>query len=353
MRVKIVSCLTKHCGIGRYTHELGQGLYKLGEHVDVYRKDEANNTFAHTYPYRSLRNMRNYIAPYYLYKAIKSYDSDIWHADYVDAALALSMIKNKKKKVVTTAHDAIPFFYGKGFDKLHYKFLLKKADKLSNAIIVVSKRSKEDLSYYSGINPDKIHVIYNGINHEQFYPDEIKKRNSVFTIRYIGGLGAPHKNAPLLIEVARLLAERRLEFNMEIAGGYPENTGLPGMVKQYNLSQVKFTGFVPDKDLRNFLAGADLFLFPSAYEGFGFPPLEAIACGTPTVSSNGGSLSEVLKGGAVLVEPNPEAFADQIVRLMNDRELYKKLRCQGISIASNFTWEKTVQNTLSLYRMIN
>lgn len=353
MKVKIVSCLTKHCGIGRYTHELGQGLYNLGENVNIYRKDESNGTFAHTYPYRSLRNLRNYVAPYYLYKAIKSHNSDIWHADYVDAAFALSMIKNKKRKVVTTAHDAIPFFYAKGLNKLHYSFLLKKADRISDAIIVVSQRSKEDLSYYSGINPDKIHVIYNGINHEQFYPDEIKKRNSVFTIRYIGGLGAPHKNAPLLIEVARLLADQKVEFRIEIAGGYPENTGLPDLVKQYGLSQVKFTGFVPDESLRNFLAGADLFLFPSAYEGFGFPPLEAMACGTPTVSSNGGSLSEVLNSGAILVEPNAEMFAEQIMRIMNNQELYEELRLQGLTTARKYIWENTVQKTLALYKMIN
>jgi glycosyltransferase involved in cell wall biosynthesis len=238
-------------------------------------------------------------------------------------------------------------------DKLHYTFLLKKANRISDAIIVVSQRSKEDLSYYSGINPDKIHVIYNGINHNQFYPDITEKRNSVFTIRYIGGLGAAHKNAPLLIEVARLLAERKHQFSMDIAGGYPENTSLPGLAKQYGLSQINFTGFVPDKDLRGFLASADLFLFPSAYEGFGFPPLEAMACGTPTVSSNGGSLSEVLKGGAILAEPNPEILADEIIKLMNDRHLYEKVRQEGIAVANSYTWEKTVQNTLALYKTLN
>ena len=124
------------------------------------------------------------------------------------------------------------------------------------------------------------------------FPQKKKIVNKRFNIKYIGGLGAVHKNAVALIETARELRERGFDFNLEIGSGIAQYTELPALTKKYRLeNHIHFKGFIPDNKLQNFLSEADVFLYPSFYEGFGFPPLEAMACGTAVVSSNTGSRS--------------------------------------------------------------
>ncbi|WP_020533010.1 glycosyltransferase family 4 protein [Flexithrix dorotheae] len=355
MKVTFISCLTKNCGIGRYTDELTNAIHNRGIDVTLFRKDGGDLNYIKNYPYRSFKWLRHYVAPYYLSKAIKSSKSTIFHADYVDALTAYRWSGKKKSgAVVTTAHDAIPFkFPGGNLEMKYYRYHVNNATRISDKIIVVSEKSKEDYVYYTRINPDKVEVVYNGINHSFFYPDAVKKRNKVFTIRYIGGLGTNHKNAQALIEIARILESRNIEFQLQIGSGNAHLTPLPKLAEQYRLKNVKFVGFVPDQEVRQFLAEAELFLFPSLYEGFGFPPLEAMACGTAALSSKAGSLEEVLGNGAITVDPNPEAFATEIERLINDSKALNLLRENGLRQAQNYTWEKACTETLNIYNKLN
>ncbi|NTW48702.1 MAG: glycosyltransferase family 4 protein [Chlorobiales bacterium] len=351
MKITYVSCLTQNCGIGRYTHELASRFYESGNEVELYRKEGGKESFIKSYPYRSFKSLKYYVAPYYLKRAISSLRSDIWHADYVDSATALYLAGKKSQKIVTTAHDAIPFIYSKPLDRFAYQYELKKAVEVSQAILVVSEKSKEDLIYYAGINPDMIHVVYNGINHQFFYPDPQKQPNEIFTICYIGGL-AKHKNVEAIIHTAKILEKEGLKFQIQIGGGGAEHTNLPKLVRDLNLKSLTFSGFIPNERLRAFLSGADVFIYPSLYEGFGFPPLEAMACGTPTVSSNKGSLQEVLNGGAELTEPSPENFAVILSDLIKNPEKLHALREKAILTASRYTWSKTAQETERIYQKL-
>ncbi len=352
MDINIISCANSSCGIGRYTNELATRLVKNGNNVSVFRKDNPKPPTFQVYPHRSFKNLRHYIAPYYLSKAISKLDSDIWLADYVDASFAFSLKGNiKSENIFTNVHDAIPFkFPTSKFAFEYYKTQLNYAVKVSKKIIVVSEVSKFDLVKHVGINPDKIEVIYNGLNHDFFYPDIVKKENDVFTIRYVGGLSGPHKNAEALIEVAKILESKGHKFNMEIGGGHPENTILPSLVDKYNLKSVKFSGFIPDSDLRSFLAEADLFLYPSKYEGFGFPPLEAMACGTATVSSHAGSLYEVLGNGALTTFPLPKSLAKEVEKIILNPSLKKRMERNAIDQASKYTWNKSAEQHSDLFQ---
>jgi len=352
MKLTYVSCLTQHCGIGRYTHELAQYMHKNTPYdVNLYRKDGGEETYIHGYPYRSFKNLRHYIAPYYLSKTIETLESDLWHADYVDSGLALALAEKKAQPVVVTAHDAIPFMHSKPLDKLVYKHELKKTAAIADAIVVVSNNSKEDLLKFTNIPAEKIHVVHNGINHNIFYPDREPEQNKVFTMRYIGGL-SKHKNVETLIQAAKILERKQIVFKLQIGGGGYSKTHLPKLVRELGIENIEFKGFIPNEDLRAFLSTADLFLYPSLYEGFGFPPLEAMACGAPTVSSNCGSLPEVIQDGAITCSPTPEAFADHISFLYNNPEKRTQLRESGIKMASNYTWKKTSEKTLQIYQKL-
>lgn len=350
MQVQFISCAHTNCGIGRYTQELANAYHAMGVPVKGLRKDQSDHIFK-TYSYRSLRNLRHYIAPYFLKKAIREQSGvTVWHADYVDAALAMPADKLKNSRLITTVHDAIPFIYpSNNTAMMNYKMQLQSATRKSDYLIVVSETSKRDLIRFTNIDPDKIIPVHNGINHDQFYPDAIKAKNEQFTIRYHGGLGGPYKNAESLLYMADLLERWNIDFRLEIAGGHPERTKLPELVESLGLKSVHFAGFVPDTELRKFLAGADLYVYPSKYEGFGFPPLEAMACGTATVASLLGSLDEVLKNGAVKVDPTPENLAKAARELYFSDALREEYRRRAINVASEYTWEKTAKKTLALY----
>ncbi len=353
MKITYVSCYERNCGIGRYVEELAKEEYINNKDIILYRKGDPIEPFIKNYPYRSFKNLRVYIAPFYLAKAMSKIKSEIWHADYVDGGYAMWLAGKRNQHIVTTVHDAIPYIFNppKKIDFLIYKNQLSVTDKISKALIVVSEKSKEDLINYTKINPEKIHVVYNGINHDFFYPDVIKQKNEIFTIRYSGGLGG-RKNIPLLLNTAKILEERNIEFKMEISGIAGNQNGLDILSKELKLKNVSFVGYIPDEKLRSFLAEADLFLFPSLYEGFGFPPLEAMACGTATIAANTGSLPEIIKDGGILAEPTPENFAGEIVKLINDTKLKETIAERGLQVSREYTWKKAAFETKNIYNKI-
>jgi glycosyltransferase involved in cell wall biosynthesis len=116
---------------------------------------------------------------------------------------------------------------------------------------------------------------------------------------------------------------------------------------------IRFTGFVPEEEIPLWYNAADFFVYPSAYEGFGLPPLEALACGTPVVASNRSSLPEVLGDAAVLVDPgDTSAIADGMQRMLEDDSLRSRLSSMGPRRASAFSWRRMAEETLEVYRSV-
>jgi glycosyltransferase involved in cell wall biosynthesis len=214
-----------------------------------------------------------------------------------------------------------------------------------------------------GVESDRIEVVYPGVE-ERFHPvkdqtllEKVRKRYNL-PPRFILGLGTlqPRKNFTRLIEAYSLLVTRHPSLRLVIAGGkgwlYEE---IFATVERLGLAdKVVFPGFVADGDLPALYNLADLFVFPSLYEGFGLPPLEALACGTPVITSDASSLPEVVGEAGPMVEATDvEALAEAMKRVLEDDALQERMIAQGLEQARKFTWKKAAAKLLSLYEAIS
>lgn len=349
MKVNIVSTFARNCGIGQYTEQLGKQLQKEQLTVQVYRKDGPDDEVFNSYPYRSFRSWQHRIAPFFLRQAIRNTEADLWHADYVSSFEAL-VCANLGKRAIVTVHDAIPFHYpGNRIDFRFYKNQLKKAIRQAKFLVTVSETARLDLIEQTGVDPAKVVSIPNGIHTADFEPTVKPQENEVFTIRYLGGLGAPHKNVSMLLYMAELLEQQGVEFRLELGGYLPEQHFLRDLAAKLGLMNVRFMGFIADEEKANFLGGADLFVFPSLMEGFGFPPMEAMASGTAVLASNIPVFEELIGDAAMLVDPKPEWFARGVKDIMQSKSLKVELETRGGECVRQYTWERVAQQTRALY----
>jgi len=350
MKIILGSCQNKYCGLGQYTHHLAVALQQLGHDTVGLRKDDAEPPLFQSYPYRSLKNLRPYIAPYYLSRALSNEQADIWQMDYVDAALA-ALLAGKREHLFVTVHDAIPFVYSSSRTAFKiYKYELRQALRQAKAIVTVSEHAKQELLRYTHVDSDKVYAVHNGIDHSQYYPLESPQINEIFTIKYLGGLGVPHKNAQMLLETAVMLRDKGIKFRMENGGYLPETHPLRLYAQKHQINEVHFAGFVPEEGMRKFYQTADLFFFPSLLEGFGFPPLEAMACGTPVLVSDIPVLRETLGQAAFFSTPTAEQFAQIISNLQRSPQLLNEKREEAIIQAQRYSWKKTAEAMLRLYQ---
>ncbi len=234
---------------------------------------------------------------------------------------------------------------------------LKRAD----LITVPSESTKNEiLRFVPSIDESRIRVVVPGIS-EEFRPPGARETNAAaerFGIQgpyvlYVGTL-EPRKNLETLVEAFhRLVMERDIHESLVLAGkpgwGF---TPLLERIRDLGLhARVRLLGHVPQELMPGLLGGARLFVYPSLAEGFGFPPLEAMACGVPTISSDSTSLRENLEGAAELVPPgDATALAAAMARLLNDDGLREKLRGRGLDRARVYRWEQTALDTLACYR---
>lgn len=233
-------------------------------------------------------------------------------------------------------------------------------------VIAVSRQTAADLQQFWGIDEHKISVIYNGVG-EEFTPApaeaiEVFRRQRGLPERFFLYLGTlePRKNLPLLI---RAFAEWRAETtaaNREIKlviagakGWFYEQ--IFALVKQLQVEEViLFPGFVPAAELPDWYRAAELFIYPSLFEGFGLPVLEAMACGAPVICSDTGSLLEVVGHSALTFPAQDEAaLAVRLHQIMTDAPLRQELRRMGLARAQQFSWQRTAEATFDLYCRLN
>jgi len=270
------------------------------------------------------------------------------------------------KKVIVTCHDLIALLYGKDipfwsrqFFGRWMPFSYKKATK----IICISENTKKDLIKLLKIKPEKIKVIHLAAA-DEFRPisdtkkiEEVKKKykiNGKYFL-HIGTLN-PRKNLEFLIKVFNEIIKSFSEYKLVITGKkgwYFE--GLFNLVKDLKLSdKVVFTGYIEDQDAPYLYNGSELFLFPSFYEGFGLPPLEAMSCGIPVISSNTSSMPEVVADAGILLSPtDQDAWVKSAFAILNNSDLREILSKKGLEQAKNFSWKKCAQETLKVYEEVN
>ncbi len=254
---------------------------------------------------------------------------------------------------VVTIHDMAAFDFPDGFNLLFstwYRFLLPRLMDKTRKIIAVSEFTKRQIVRHSNVDPEKISVIYNGV-HKRYHPESLDKVNNVRkkigvpSSKYILSLGSiePRKNIKRLL-MAWDLIQTQLPNDvwLVLAGVSGKSHIFPGLLLENLPPRVFLTGFVEDNDLPYLYSGAIATIYPSLYEGFGLPPLESMACGTPVIVSNSSSLPEVVGNAGILVNPyDIEDIASSIYRMISEPTLYEEFRYKGIEKAKRFSWDKT------------
>lgn len=277
------------------------------------------------------------------------------------------------KKTVVTVHDLgfkhFPHLYGKA-ELAYQDFGLKMAVKNASHIITVSEYSKKDIIKNCDVNPNKISVIYHGYNQDLYKPltkeeNERKEKfreKSVFTSRilkyspyifFVSRIEEKKNAVNLLKTYALLRREPKIKHKLVLAGkpgyGYEKfeeyKQNLPVEIKR----DIIELGYVDDKELAIWMKNASVFFFPTLFEGFGMPVVEAMASGIPVVASNTTSIPEIVGSAGILVNPNkPYEMAVELSRVINDKKLYYSLVSKGKARASMFSWEKSAEKTLKV-----
>ena len=265
---------------------------------------------------------------------------------------------------VVTIHDCIHLRFPQYLpNRLAYAYArasLWVAAHRSERILTVSEASKRDILRYFRVPERKISVIHNAID-ERFgeipTPQEIERVGERYQLNdpfvlYAGNI-KPHKNLERLIEAFHALRRRGFDqVKLLIIGDeISKYATLRRAVHRYKLHKhVRFFGFVPDRTLAILYRLARVFVFPSLYEGFGLPPLEAMASGTPVITSNVSSLPEVVGDAALLIDPyEPDALADAMARVLTDTGLQEDLRQRGFARVRQFSWERSVTRVREIY----
>ncbi len=272
-----------------------------------------------------------------------------------------------KGKAITFVYDMVYRAFPHTINEQTMKMLdnnLIKACKRADHIITISQFSKNEIIKYLQVPGDKISIMPCGVDLSIFNPnysdDEISAIRKKYCINkdYILYLGTlePRKNIEILIEAYLLLKVKSSSLpKLVIAGkkGWMYES-IFKKVELYNLKDdVIFTDYVDDGDVPILLNGASIFVFPSIYEGFGLPPLEAMACGTPVIASNTASIPEVIGDAGILVNPySPEELSCAIEELINDEILRLELRRRSLQQAEKYTWKMSVHKLKGIYQSL-
>ena len=364
MRVAIDARKLHDFGIGTYTRNLLRHLARLDhdtEYVLLCQEPDLRiaeqlgpnfRTVLEPSPNYSIREQIH--VPWVLRRE----QPDVFHAPHYVLPPAI------RCHSVVTIHDCIHLMFPQYLPNRAAYFYAKAsmwmAARRSDRILTVSEASKRDILRFFNVPPEKIVVVYNAID-ERFRATPAEEDVARVRERYqldhgfvlYAGNIKPHKNLVRLIEAFDELRKAGFEdLKLLIIGD--EISKLPALrraVHEHKLHKhVRFLGYLPDETLAILYRLAAVFVFPSLYEGFGLPPLEAMASGAPVVTSNVSSLPEVAGDAAVLVDPyDVGSIVDGITRVLTDPALADDLRRKGRERARDFSWERSVARTRDLY----
>lgn len=360
--------LYKGTGIGTYTYELLKALNLLDDlnryvifmnqscDLDM---DFKNNFSLISYNQTITDNFWDTIS---FGPSLKDKKLDLYH----NPQNGIGLPKTSRVPIITTLHDIIPLKMPETVSDKYLAMFSQNINnilKASDAIITVSNYSKEDIAKTLNYPYEKIYVtplasqnVYKPI--DKFLAKSLIKRrykiNKDFLL-YVGGF-SPRKNILGLLEAFSMISKNNPNLLLVIAGtkGKSYDIYKNKVTKLGISSKVLFPGFIPLEDLNNFYNGAEAFVYPSFYEGFGLPPLEAMACGTPVIASNTTSIPEVLGDSALLVDPyDILQLKEAILRILEDKALRQTLIFKGFVKNSKLTWGATAKKTLKVYENIS
>lgn len=282
---------------------------------------------------------------------LKKIEGDLFHAPSISVPI------KKIMPTVITVHDLIPYHFGGFVHKTYCKTVLKKALLYSSKIMTDSQFVKNDLVSIFKCPPEKIKVVLcasTPVSHNKASTETLQKKYNIKPPFLFSLLNPrPHKNVKGLIEIYNTL-RNKTENDVNLAIGCRKT---PEMEALINASPYKnsivLMDYLEEEELEALYSSCEVFVFPSLYEGFGLPPLEAMQRGSLVVSSNYASLPEVAGDGGILWNPKDiEGFAEQIIKLLNDKKLQEEYREKARKQCQAFSWKTCAQEVLTVYETL-
>lgn len=293
---------------------------------------------------------------------------DVIHYPYFDPFFLTLPVFGKSRTVVTV-HDLTPLVLPNIFPiglrgKVAWA-IQKSALKRAKRIITDSISSKKDVEKLTGISASKINSVYLAAGDQFKKLEDAEKKSKIKTkyklpnvfALYVGD-ATPNKNLPNLVKAILrtqipliMVGKSLVDVSIDLSNVWTKDIKIVRELQTQHASQIRLLGFVPDEDLVQLYNLATVLVMPSIYEGFGLPVIEAFACGCPVISSNKGSLGEIIGNAAFTVDPhNIESISDAIQKLVGDKKLAKQLSQAGIQQSKEFSWKKTASETLKTYQ---
>ncbi|MCP3923987.1 MAG: glycosyltransferase family 4 protein [Desulfobacterales bacterium] len=264
----------------------------------------------------------------------------IHHPISIDRQIALDSVRSWWKKL---KHRRWYSFIG----------MQKKVSRKLDKIITVSESSKNDICNDFQTGSDNFEVVPNGIDTDIFYPkNDIEKDPDRIIVT--NSADTALKGLYYLLKALKIIEQKR-KIKLTVIGTPKKNGGIEKLVKELNIGHlIDFTGRIDDERFVNEYAKASIAVVPSVYEGFGLPVGEAMACGIPVITTDGGALAEVAGDAAVVVPTkSPEKLSEAIIKLLDDKEEMERLGKAGYErVMENFTWKKAAERTVEVYRKV-
>lgn len=350
--IDIQTTLGQKTGFGFYVSNLTKALKKVDKkNKYVFLKPETEKDFSAPQRFWWDQNV--------LPKLATEAKVDLLHQPAFSAPIRFS------GKIVITVHDVIAVLFGQDipfYSRQYFARWMPFTYRFADKIICVSEHTKKDLIQQIKINEEKMVVIPEAAG-DQFKPVADKKKiDKILDKYYISGrfilhMGTlnPRKNLEFLIKVFNRVHKLMPDVKLVIAGKkgwHYEN--LFDTVRHLGLEKfVIFTGYIDDDEAPYLYSAADVYTFPSIYEGFGLPPLEAMSCGTPVVASNTSSIPEVVGDAGILLNPTDvESWVKALLRLLRDDNERKEMSAKSLARAKQFSWTKTARKTVEVYEEI-
>lgn len=339
-------------GLGRYARELIDALGR----VDRTNQYEILLPCAE-HPFTAQPNMRYRVVRFPLFRRrvweqvapllVGPYD--VLHFPY-DSCVAW-----KRGKFVTTIHDVKPLLFPElrahtNMNRRIEQWVVGDRWKTIDHVITISEHSRQDLLRHVPLRSDQVTVTPLGLDAERFRPGDGCREGRPYVFCVAGS--DPTKNVGCLVEAfAKLPETLRGRFDLLLAGDVCKRVDIRTAIDRLGIgAQTKLVGVVSDAELVAYYQQATVFVFPSLYEGFGLPVLEAMGCGCPVICSNASSLPEVAGDAALLIDPRQsEQLAGELARLLESQSLQATLRGRGLARAKEFAWDRTARQTMAAY----
>lgn len=344
-----------------YYYLLGMDYYGRSGRLAQYTAPNVELRVNGIMHYGIYRRLARFI-PFMDYNSFFRVEADIYH--FVNFVVPPRV----KGRIINTVYDMVYKTFPQTMEKANYRKLdrsLKDSCSRADAVITISENSKQELMGYLGVPEEKIHIIPPGVDLSVYKPMEalskamadIRQKYSL-PEKYLLYLGTiePRKNIPTVIRAFHQFSlSDKQGYKLVVAGkkGWMFQEVFDLVTSLGLKDKVIFSGYVDEEDKPYIYAGADVFLFPSLYEGFGMPPLEAMACGVPVITSNTSSLPEVVGDAGIQTDPlDVEAISSAIMQLTSDSELRQTLVAKGLQRAQGFTWTDSVKKLLKVYELL-